>query len=136
MARLFVSANSEALTCTVLPISSPPFSVACWFQATDLTTNHPLLSIADSAASNQFWALFAAGARTGDPVLWQARAGGIGLAESTTAYTADTWHHAYACEIASNDREVRIDGGSIGTNSRFTALLLEFRHVSSLAWTL
>lgn len=118
MAREFEADNSEYLELDSAPVAAEPLTMACWFVSNDVTTARTLMSIQDKDSDTHFWQLLARGNATGDPVVLAYCAGGaISRANTSTAYSAATWHHACGIAAASNSHTVYIDGGSAGTNT-------------------
>lgn len=100
-------------------LSATPISISCWFNANNVTAGHTIFSLADKDVSNHYFRMAAQGNAGGDPLRCDT-SGGIGsqgFADTTTGYSASTWHHA-ACVFASdNSRSSYIDGGSKATES-------------------
>ncbi len=117
MSILFDDASSEYLGNASAVLTAVPISMACWFYSDSLTVNQSLISLADASASNQAFAMYAAGNRAGDKLSLLTFAGSTDWCESSSAYTANTWHHACGVWAAINDRTVYLDGGNSGTSS-------------------
>ncbi len=84
----------------------------------NLTLTGGILSFGVSGTCNNIWGLDAAGTVGGDPLrMFAFSPSGFQSANTTTGFSADTWHHACGVEAASDDRRVYIDGGSKGTNA-------------------
>jgi hypothetical protein len=122
MAYNFTSASSQYLSMTSSPVSGPPLTMACWFNASQTTTSDYLVSV--SAAANNYFALAIFGANAGDPV-GAFDFGGLGLniAYTTAGYTANTWNHAAGVWSGLNSRTAYINGGNSGTDSRTQAAI-------------
>lgn len=120
MARLFDDAASEYLEISQAVVSVHPLTIACWFRSDDITVGQILMAIhSDDYPGADFWSLACSGDASGDPV---SAISGVSLtafstAETTTGYSANTWHHACGVFSANNSRAAYIDGGSKGTNS-------------------
>ena len=114
-----VTASSQYVSFAA-PITGRPLTISCWFKVTNLTAEHALVTLADNSAATSYFALYAAGADAGDPVKFDSRSGGITSARTTTAYSANTWHHALATIDAGGVQTVYIDGGSSATASART----------------
>lgn len=118
MARLFDDGSSQNLLSSATPVTAPPFAFACWFNSDILTGGQVLVCVADASAGGDWHLLRLGGYAAGDPVQVQTTAGGSGvLAETTTAYSANTWQHACGLFIATNSRAVLVDGANKGTNA-------------------
>lgn len=101
---------------TSSPVSGPPLTLACWFNASQTTTSDYLVSV--SAAAINYFALAIFGANAGDPVGVFDYAGlGPYFAYTTAGYTANTWNHAAGVWTGLNNRTAYINGGNSGTNS-------------------
>jgi hypothetical protein len=116
--RFFVRASSEHLVLSSAPVTAVPLTLACWFRSNNSATRQTLMSLVDSAASNNHFALTARGASAADPLGAMVQAGGTEVVASTsTGYTANRWHAACAVFTSATDRAAYIDGGSKGTNA-------------------
>lgn len=129
MARLFDDASSEYLVYAGAPPALPPsVTMACWFNSDDVTANQTLLSCADASETSNYMRLMAGGALTGDVIRAQVLAGLIAdsalnaNADTSTGFSANTWHHAAAVFTDNGDvtAHAYIDGGSKGSESRGT----------------
>jgi hypothetical protein len=117
MARLFTSASSQYLENTSAVLTSMPFTMACWFRSSDITTTQTAMALGASG-SNDRWALFLAGAQAGDFLqAASVQSGTTTAAATTTGFLADTWHHGCAVFASANSRSIYIDGGSKGSNA-------------------
>ena len=115
MAIQLNSATPDYLRLAGLPSGlTRPFTISCWFQATDLTNNHTLFDITASGSTDNYYILRAGGGVAGDPVILYAQAGALGgqSAQSTNPYTINTWHHACGIVVSQSRRIVYLDGGS------------------------
>ena len=117
MALLFNDVGSEYAEVDNSPISGFPWTMACWFRSDDLTIDQVLMWLGDKDVADQYVFLGAAGTFAGDTVIALTDAGGISSAETSTGYSADTWHLATGVWVSSTDRRAYIDGGSKGTNT-------------------
>jgi hypothetical protein len=101
---------------TSSPVSGPPLTLACWFNASQTTTSDYLVSV--SNATNGYFALAIFGANAGDFVgAFDFVTSGPNFAYSTAGYTANTWTHAAGVWSALNSRTAYINGANSGTNS-------------------
>lgn len=96
---------------------SLPLTMACWFNVDDATSNHTLMSIVEDGIGTKSFRLHASGNAGGDPVRATSHSTQNRNANSSTGYTADTWHHACGVFTSSTLRTAYIDGGSPGTNT-------------------
>jgi hypothetical protein len=112
MARLFVNASSEYLRSSATPVSGVPFTMACWFESGDNTNTRYLMGLGDSSQADEFYVLVAAGASGGDPIdFFRITTGTSDDVNTSTGYSAGTWHHACGVAAATNDIAVYLDGG-------------------------
>ncbi len=117
MARSF-NGSSDSLWSLTAPITAAPFTMACWFNSTTGVGNQTLIDISDGSTSDR-WRLNAAGNVGGDPircVIAQTGQSNVNV-DTSTGYSANTWHHACFVERSATDRSIYIDGGSRGNNA-------------------
>lgn len=115
MSRDFTASN-QRLEYAGAVVSAYPCTMACWFYSTAITTVQTLMGVVNSG--NSAWqrlALF--GTVAGDPVRAQTSNGGAANADTTTGYSANTWHHACGVFTSATSRAAFIDGGSKGTDA-------------------
>lgn len=97
------------------PVSAYPFTMACWFYATNITAAHTLMQIVNSATG--YWhALIGAGDLSDQVIAGSCNNGTMLYAQSSVDYAANTWTHACGYWSGDNLRAVYKDGGSKGTN--------------------
>ena len=132
MAYDFTAASSQYLSMTSSPVSGPPLTMACWFNADQVTTSDYLVSVTSSL--NEYFALAIFGANAGDPVgAFDFRSGPF-FAYTTTGYTAGQWTHAAGVWSSLSSRTAYINGGSSGTNtSSQTAITLTRAQIAANA---
>jgi hypothetical protein len=118
VARNFVAASSQYLQIDSAPITAPPFSFACWFKSTDLTTVQTLFWLGDKDVTNESWRVILRGDVAGDPIdaFTQTGVGSV-QARSTSGYSSGVWHHALAVFASATSRTIYLDGGNSGTNA-------------------
>lgn len=116
MARLFDDALSENLIITPAISTSPPFTMACWFNSNDDNAAQYLMSSGDVANEVNYYFLSAEGAVGGNIYVGIAD-GTASYAITTAGYSVNTWHHACGVFAADDDRAAFLDGGNKGTNS-------------------
>lgn len=118
MAYDFNGTNQYLATASA-PVTAPPLTMACWFNAENTTANHSLVYIGLSTSTSRFF-LSAQGAVTNDPISFDVILG-VGysaqVASTTTGYNANTWNHACGVATSSILRTVYLNGGSSGTNT-------------------
>jgi hypothetical protein len=116
-ARRFTSASSQSLDVDTPVVTAAPFTMACWFNATAASGAQTLMWLGDKDASDQYFQL-ALNISTVGRISMQSRAGGsLPIAEPTTSYVANRWHHACGIAAAANDRRAFLDGGSKATET-------------------
>lgn len=123
MARQFTIANSEFLEVDSAPVTAAPLTLACWFNTANLTASQVLIQVGDSAGSVDYFQLLAEGGVGGDPVRYVTRRSISDILDTSTGFSASTWHHACAVEISTTSRKVFIDAGSSATGTTSLAPL-------------
>lgn len=114
---LFDDGATEYLQLGSAPITAAPLTMTSWFNSDDDTIQQALMWIGDVDSTVNWFSLEIMGSVGGNPVRARARAGAItGDADTTSGYSANTWHHAAAVFISSTSRASFIDGGSKGTD--------------------
>lgn len=99
------------------PVTAEPATMAGWIKADDADTAYNAFFIGDVSESADYLSCQPRGDVTGDPIRAQARDGGTENADTTTGFSAGTWHHI-ACVFASDtSRTAYIDGGDSATNT-------------------
>ena len=102
------------------PVTSYPFTMACWFNSSSATAGQTLMFVGATGTTNEFATLLAAGSTADDPVIAFSNsygsAGGAKLATSASGYTVNKWHLACGVWVSRTERHVYIDGGNKGSN--------------------
>jgi hypothetical protein len=95
-------------------VNDVPLTMACWFNAANITSAPALICVNNSASTSRI-VLVARGDLAGDPIRFQIN--GLANADTTSGFTANTWMHA--CGVASSSilRTVYLNGGSSQTNT-------------------
>ena len=118
MSRLFDNGANEYLEIDSAVIAAYPLTLAAWFYSDDTANSQCLIWVGDKDVALEWQALIAAGVIGGDPVrAFSARAGFTTEAESTSGYSANTWHHGAAVFTGATNRAAFIDGRSKGTDA-------------------
>jgi hypothetical protein len=120
MSRTFVAASSQFLQNSSGLITATPLTLATWFQATNTTALHILLSLGNSLAafSRNNFQLRADGATAGDPITaYTGITASSSAASSTAGYSSNTWHHAAGVFASATDRRAFLNGTNKGTNA-------------------
>lgn len=107
----YLSVNSALLT-------DEPIDMLGHFNSDSSAVTQTLVALSDNAGVNGEYSLLPAGAVAFDPirVIKRNDAGTGGIFDTTTGYTAGTWHVGAASFISDTDRAAYIDGGSKQTN--------------------
>lgn len=118
MSRYFTRSQSKYLQIEEAAVTAAPLTMACWCHLLDITDVHVLMGVQHSASTTALFEIAAKGQVGGDPVAATIKQGGTwGVADSTSGYSADTWHHVCGVFSAQNSRHVLLDGGSKGTDN-------------------
>lgn len=117
MARSNTGSTSNYLAVSGTPVTAVPATLACWFYAADVTANYNLMGVTTADAAT-YVALQVGGAVGGDPVrAIQENPPNLGIAVTSTGYTASAWHHACGVFSANNSRAAYLNGGGKGTET-------------------
>lgn len=117
MAMLFDDAAEDYLERDETPVTTPPFTMACWAQTDDVNTYEVMMSMANKDAAYDRHMLWLSN-RTGDPVeAYTSNSGGGNYATTTSGITANQPFHACGVWISDNERHAYINGGSEGVNN-------------------
>ncbi len=115
------------------PVTSQPLTLAGWARAPDVTTHHiPLIAVVDKDAADHIVRVDFRGDRAGDPVSVFINGDGgpaIDDLNTTTGYSANTWHHLCVVSGSGTSHAVYLDGGGKATSSG-TANLANLDRVS------
>lgn len=118
MARTFASASTQGLTVANPIVTAYPITMACWFRPANVTKDNCLMGACDNGGSSDFICLFADGSTGGDPVVAIQRTGGTFAYATGGTFTAGgAIHHACGVFRSSTDREVYLNGASVGTDA-------------------
>jgi hypothetical protein len=115
MARTFNGSNQYLGNGTAI-VSAAPLTLACWFNVVNITANHTLVSIGDTAGDDNYFRIYAAGADAGDFVKFDARNTTLRTAVTSAAYSANTWQHACGVAVSTGDRTIYLNAANAGTN--------------------
>lgn len=117
MAVLFDDAANQYLLSAAAPVVAAPLTMAAWVNSDDNTLQQCVMSLAQSTVDNHYFSAWLAGNIAGNPVEGVSRQGvPIQTYDTTTGYTAGTWHHVCDLQIANNSRAIYVDGGDTGVN--------------------
>lgn len=118
MARDF-NGSTQYLTNANAVVSGTPLTLACWFRSDDVANAYTLMCVEKPGPANpEFFRITLRGNLAGDPVTARAQVGvTAGVAQTTSGFSASTWHHACAVFTDATNRAVFLDGGNKGTES-------------------
>lgn len=115
---VILNGSSQYLSVAQAVLTANPLTIAAWFKSTSQTAEQCIASVGVSGANTCLGRVKAHGATTGDPVQAETRTATLGsVAATTTAYTANTWHHACGVFTSNTSRDAFIDGGSKGSST-------------------
>jgi hypothetical protein len=102
-------------------LTAAPLTMACWFKAEAATGAYQLVTVsnAGTAGAATRFTLIAAGQVAGDPVrvVTTNTSNVSGVADTTSGFSTNTWHHACGVFESASSRTAYIDAGSSGTNT-------------------
>ena len=102
---------------TSTPVTTYPFTMACWFNPANNTAGGTLMSLGVANGADRFQ-MVNRGDLAGDFIAISSLAGGVDrTATSTIGYTANTWYHAAAVCTSITGRSIFLNGGGKGTNN-------------------
>ncbi len=133
MARLFDDAASEFLRVETAVITATPYTMHCWFNTDNITTDQWVMWLGDKGEIDEMTGILTRGATGGDPVsaFSFSNAAQTSEALSTSGYSANTWHAATAVFSADNHRKIYLDGvGSAVDTTAVTILLPDRTQIS------
>jgi hypothetical protein len=107
----YCSESSSLLTNEVIVM-------VAYARSTDVTAAQTVLALGNNGASGRFEMAFL-GSAAGDPIrgIKENDAGSSAQANSTSGYSANTWHSAIVAFLGNSSRAAYIDGGDEGTNT-------------------
>ena len=118
MARLFNDAAPEYLYINSGILTAVPVSMSCWFNCDDAAIYPTPIFLADKDVGTEYLGISCRGAAQGNKVRAVTSNGGTAAyAETSTAWSANTWHHVCAVFASNTDRRIYLDGGGKGTNA-------------------
>jgi hypothetical protein len=115
MSRVFSSASSEAIRfSSFAEISAYPFSIILWFKAYQTNIYGDVLNYCSAVNNEQYIRVLLFNNGT----FWASiRNGGVEPSIAGGSYSANTWHCVGITYSAANNRELWVDGTSIGTST-------------------
>lgn len=119
MARDF-DGTSGYLTTATAPVTGTPLTISCWFRKTGTAVAlKELVAVYNPTTSHEF-AILAGNGSTACVTAF-ALGGPAYLANSSTTFSLDEWHHASGVFVAANERHAYLDGNGKGTNANSVA---------------
>lgn len=114
-----LNGSSQYLSRASAVITTEPWSILAWFNADDVTANMEIAGVSNSAAGNNYARVFAAGARSGEPVVTQTQNTTNSDAQSSTSFTASSWFHIAGRSSGATNRTILLNnaGGATNTNN-------------------
>ena len=109
--------TNQSLQLNSAVVGATPLTMACWFRPVNTTSLFALIYIGEAAAVANRFAMFARGDLAGAPVSIAADNIGNAPVQTTSGYTANTWHHACGVFTSSTSRTVYLNGANSATNS-------------------
>lgn len=111
--------STEKAVTDVAEVTAAPFTVCAWGNTANITDTQTIFSLGNSTPTNDRFEMLWRGAIAGDPIFVEARENGgtAGSVDTTTGYSASTWHLSCYVEVSSASRSAFIDGGSEGTDT-------------------
>jgi len=117
MSLVLDSAGEEYVVAEAQTITAKPVTISAWVKSTTIAISQTVVCLLKWATQDEYLLLQLRGAVAGDPAAALEYATAWKLAESSTGYTVNTWHHIAATFVSSTERSVWIDGGSKITNT-------------------
>lgn len=110
--------TNQWMTTASAPTTTLPITMSCFFNSTSITALQALVNLVNVTTNNPYFGTFIRGDISGDPVQMIVFNGTTAQdTNTTTGYSADTWHHACAVFVSATNRTVYIDGGSSNSGS-------------------
>ena len=109
MAREFLAASSQGLVGNT-PISGYPFSLSCWANKRDTSTDFAVV-VYDANVTNSRQSIFSSGAELKTRAQSKNNTGEEGNATTATGMTLDTWGHMGGSFASSTSRTAYSQGG-------------------------
>lgn len=116
MAYNFVRANSQYISSSFSDVAVYPVTFSSWAYATSDTVAMTIMAWMQNATTQGFRTLFA-GQAAGDPVRGNLLTTVNNLAQTTTGFTINTWHHVCFVCLSSTSRTIYRDAGSSGIST-------------------
>lgn len=103
-------------------LTTPPITMACWFNIPNITTSGTLMGLGNDGGSG-FFQVSAAGAVAGDPIRAQTQTdGGTASASDTgVGFSANVWNHAAGVFASTTSRTAYLNGTAATTDTTSVA---------------
>lgn len=120
MSVQFVKASSEGLYTDNAAFTAAPATMSAWFLPDTTTEIMEIVFVGDKdSANNDRFAMQCTSSP--DKLRFQVRTGSSTNAVTSNTLTDGSWHHGCACEIASNDHQVYLDGDTANKGTSTTS---------------
>ena len=114
---LSLNGSSSYIESTSTPVTTFPFTMACWFNPANNTAGGTLMSLGVANGADRFQ-MVNRGDLAGDFIAISSLVGATAATATTTiGYTANTWHHAAAVCTNITGRSIFLNGGGKATNT-------------------
>lgn len=118
----FNGVNGDGLYLDSTVATAVPVTMLAWVYCLSDTGNQIAVSIGDTAANNDFFALRYSGNVAGDPIRAGSSVGGTeSLASTTVPYPINTWSHATAVFSSATARESYLNANAITRGANATS---------------
>lgn len=110
--------TSAYLRTTTLPVTAPPFTMACWFWVNDLSATYAVLALSRDSVQVDGFRILAEGSTAGSPLRADTIVnGGGGIARTSTSLVSGQWMHAAGVWASTSSRRVLLNGGGAVTDT-------------------
>lgn len=123
MARLFDDGSSEYLQVESAAITAYPFAMACWFNSNDDTVSQALIWVGDKDVATYYTVLLAYSGTNIGAFSHNYGAAAADTANTSTGWSANTWHHAAGIWLSTSERHAYLDGSGKGSNTTVVGAL-------------
>ena len=137
MARVFNGSTQYLGRDGSFAITSYPFTLSAWIYLDNVTANHAILGFnSTTQAINSTCLIYALGGVAGDPVAAYVAEGATEQrVDSTTGFSANTWHHVCGVFASATSRTIYLDnGGSASGSTSITPTFANVNRVNIGSW--
>ena len=110
------SGSGQSYYSSSTPVTAVPLTIACWMNKPSAATGGFVAGIMRNAGSS-WHGFYIVAANNGKIYASVANANVFAEAQSTTSYSANTWHHVCAVFSSNTSRTVYLDGAGSATNT-------------------